>query len=245
MLFCGNTRKISAQIIHLSAALSMDSQVRLAELRLQKQVLRKQMRSQLKALSKEEIRQQSQLVVERLERLGAYQNASSIGVFLSMPSGELDTEALIEGAVRDGKTIYVPQVGGSFEKADMDLLKIPSPRLPDGSLFYRKWPRNQWDIPEPPGGISLTPAIPGDIDLLPGLAFDRNGKRLGQGKGYYDRFIARMTTLGHDNPPFCVAVGLQCQLLTSSSTIPSDEHDAVMDFIIVPFETIEVTKDVT
>jgi len=81
-------------------------------------------------------------------------------------------------------------------------------------LFYDAWPRNKWGIPEPPlppatntkeeDGSSRNDndndvvAKEGDIDLLlvPGLAFDRNGHRLGQGKGYYDRFIAKMMHSG-------------------------------------------------
>ena len=64
--------------------------------------------------------------------------------------------------------------------------------------FYDGWPRNRWGIPEPPVSDDAADddavAKPGDIDLLvvPGLAFDAAGRRLGQGKGYYDRFIARM-----------------------------------------------------
>jgi 5-formyltetrahydrofolate cyclo-ligase len=242
----GATKKISARIFHLSA-MSSDSQGQMDNLKLRKQSLRKAMRSQLQALSKEEIQQQSQMVFARLELLSAYRNASSIGVFLSMPSGEFDTTSLIAGAVRDGKTLYVPQVGGNFEKPEMDLLKIPSPQLSDGGMFYREWPMNKWGIPEPPPGLALQPAMPGDIDLLivPGLAFDRRGKRLGQGKGYYDRFIARMTTSDHVNSPLRVAVGLQCQLATSSSAIPTDEHDALMDYIVVPNETVVVNNEAT
>jgi 5-formyltetrahydrofolate cyclo-ligase len=63
--------------------------------------------------------------------------------------------------------------------------------------FYDGWPRNRWGIPEPPVSDDAADddtAKPGDIDLLvvPGLAFDVAGRRLGQGKGYYDRFITRM-----------------------------------------------------
>jgi 5-formyltetrahydrofolate cyclo-ligase len=239
----GTRTTIAARISHLSAM----SQGQMDDIKLRKQSLRTDMRSQLKALSNDEIQRQSQAAFERLKLLSAYRNASSIGVFLSMPSGEFDTTALIEDAVREGKTLYVPQVGGNFEKPDMDLLKIPLSKLPDGRLFYREWLLNKWGIPEPPPGLALRPAVPGDIDLLivPGLAFDRSGKRLGQGKGYYDRFIARMTlSSDRGNSLLRVAVGLDCQLVTSSSTIPTDEHDALMDYVIVPSETVVVDNHV-
>lgn len=207
-----------------------------------KQTLRKEMRRRLKEISEEEIIDQSKRAFERLQRLEVYQKSSSIGVFLSMPSGELQTEALIEGASRSGKTIYVPQVGSSFEKPDMDLLKVPSSTRDDDELFYHNWPRNKWAIPEPPAGLTLQPATPGDIDLLivPGLAFDRDGKRLGQGKGYYDRFIARMCANDSVKSPVLMAVGLQCQLIESRSVIPIDEHDASVDYVVVPDAVITV-----
>lgn len=211
-------------------------------LKRQKQALRKEMRSLLRDVSQVELTGQSERVFERLERLETYKKCSSIGVFLSMPSGELQTEIFIKGAIRSGKTIYVPQVGSDFEMPDMDLLKIPSSTKDDGSLFYSDWPRNKWSIPEPPTGMTFQAARPGEIDLLvvPGLAFDRDGKRLGQGKGYYDRFIARMRSDGSEKMPLLVAVGLQCQMIESRSVIPMDEYDALVDYVIVPDCTIDV-----
>jgi 5-formyltetrahydrofolate cyclo-ligase len=79
----------------------------------------------------------------------------------------------------------------------------------------------------------------GDIDLLvvPGLAFDEKGGRLGQGKGYYDRFIARMRN-GSEKPKL-VAVGLEPQFL-QDATIPVTELDFIMDMIVLPNQTITV-----
>ena len=101
--------------------------------------------------------------------------------------------------------------------------------------------QNRWKIPEPPSNLQWPIARPGDIDLLivPGLAFDRDGNRLGQGKGYYDRFIARM----QQPPPVLVAVGLACQLLQEpGAVILTHEHDMQMDIILVPEETVQVVK---
>ena len=82
-------------------------------------------------------------------------------------------------------------------------------------------------------------ASPGDIDLLvvPGLGFDRHGNRIGQGKGYYDRFIARITKNGKPN---LIAVTLDCQLV--DNTIPVSPLDRVMDKVLLPSQVIQVTK---
>jgi 5-formyltetrahydrofolate cyclo-ligase len=88
----------------------------------------------------------------------------------------------------------------------------------------------------------------GDIDLfiVPGLAFDRKGNRLGQGKGYYDRFLQRMNPRSNQvgnyryHTPTLVAVGLQCQLVDEVPTQPTDHP---MDLIVVPSEVISVSRE--
>jgi len=215
--------------------------------RQQKQLLRKSIRSKLREVPVEQIREESQKVWDRLLGLPAYREAKSVGLFLSMPSGEICTAAAIRDATESGKDIYVPQVGKNFEQADMELLKVPKAAVgADGGevpLFYHGWPRNKWGIPEPPPDATLSVAKPGDIDVLvvPGLGFDRNGDRLGQGKGYYDRFIERMMMVpGQRKPPLLVSVGLSCQLVDS---IPVQQYDRRMDVVLLPDETIFVKKD--
>ena len=155
---------------------------------------------------------QSNQVFSRLFNLPQYKDAKSIGFFLSMPWGEIQTKHAIQQIVKDGKVLYVPRVGLDFELCDMDLIRCDATTtvLPTSSfntdvdnaaaggvgggdaaaattdgedMFYDFWPRNKWGIPEPPV-TSTNVAKPGDIDLLivPGLAFDTNGHRLGQGK---------------------------------------------------------------
>jgi len=133
----------------------------------------------------------------------------------------------------------------------------------DGSLFYDSWPRNKWGIPEPP--VSATNvAKAGDIDLLivPGLSFDTHGHRLGQGKGYYDRFIAKVRDTEGDvyndtNKPILVGVCLEEQFLdevphgvdlgmrvddSSGGIIPVSDHDYIMDMVLTPSQTLIVPK---
>lgn len=244
----------------------------------QKRTLRKTVRARLKALDRNTIQQQSLQVWDRLFALPQYKAAKSVGLFLSMPHGEIDTDPALLHAIQHNKTVYVPQVGSNFEQPNMELRKVVlakdeeeeqgSKTASDSNnsenkntavLFHKHWPRNKWNIPEPPEDMPYVPAKPGDIDVLivPGLAFDRNGDRLGQGKGYYDRFIAQMR---HDNdninvnvddtnsgnndqdekkkPPFLVAVGLSTQVI--QGWIPVARYDQRVDVVLLPEETIVV-----
>lgn len=194
-------------------------------------------------MSPDEIRTQSVAVWERLKKLPAYQEAMSVGMFLSMPKGEIDTDPALAHAIEAGKSIYVPQVGQNFESTEMKLVKVVTHSASDLELFHHSWPRNKWGIPEPPVDMALHEAQPGDIDLLvvPGLAFDSAGDRLGQGKGYYDRFLARMFADRDKKPPVLVAAGLSCQLVEKGE-IPVHEHDFPVDWVLFPNATIQVQK---
>ncbi|KAL7526763.1 hypothetical protein ACHAXR_001640 [Thalassiosira sp. AJA248-18] len=237
-------------------------------LRQRKQSLRKQIRSRIKSTypptENDKLSTQSNLVFSRLFTLPEYQSAKSIGFFLSMPSGEIQTRNAIQQIVKDGKVLFVPRVGLDFEKCDMDLVRCEtsySSNMGDG-VFYDSWPRNKWGIPEPPVTTSNI-AKPGDIDLLivPGLSFDTHGHRLGQGKGYYDRFIAKMREgnddgNGSERKPHLVGVCLEEQFLDevphgvdlgvsndgSGGIIPVSDHDYIMDMVLTPSRTLMVPK---
>ena len=250
------------------------------DIRHQKQLLRKQIRSRIRSAypspsasstsddedvvnaAKCELTSQSNQVFHQLFNLPQYQSASSIGFFLSMPFGEIQTRDAIQRIVnKDGKTLYVPRVGLDFELCDMDLVRCDndgasSSSLPanllEGKLFYDNWPTNKWGIPEPPPN-NTNIATPGDIDLLvvPGLAFDSNLHRLGQGKGYYDRFIAKMRQEGGDidtstvadaatdtkKKPLLVGACLEEQFLEDES-IPISDHDFIMDMVLTPTKKV-------
>jgi len=210
------------------------------ELRKEKQVLRTQLRLTMKNLTAQEIEVQSKSVWERVFELPIYQSAKSVGLFLSMPMGEINTDTILQHCVQNDKIIYVPEVGENFELCDMELRKVildDSEKTAD-EMFHKAWPKNKWNIPEPPGTMLTVVAKPGDIDLMivPGLGFDRSCNRLGQGKGYYDRFIAKMVK---DNDLPLLAVALKPQLVGGIQKIPVAEYDRKMDMLVLPDEIIE------
>lgn len=232
------------------------------QIREQKKVLRKKIRTLMKHMSNEKIQQQSLEVWDRLYELASYKNAKSVGLFLSMPQGEINTDPVLKRVLSDGKKLYVPRVGLDFEKCDMDLILVSTDTTSvetdksdeeNDTLFYQKWSKNKWGIPEPPvddNNPKETSAGPGDIDILivPGCAFDSKGSRLGQGKGYYDRFISRVRVSTDDNDdskegkktkPLLVAVSLEPQYL-GDNVVPTLDHDFSMDIVLTPQNAIIV-----
>jgi len=215
------------------------------DVRKKKQELRKKLRSAMKNLSLDDIDEQSKSVWTSVFELPAYQAAKSVGLFLSMPMGEINTDLILQHCVQNGKDIYVPEVGRNFELCDMELRKVVLDAADSGDniegMFHKTWPKNKWKIPEPPADMPTITAKPGDIDLMivPGLGFDRTRNRLGQGKGYYDRFIAKMTKEGQILP--LVAVALKPQLVEDVQ-IPVATYDRQMDMVVLPDEVISGTN---
>ena len=140
-----------------------------------KKELRRQIREQKRAMTESEI-------VEKSEKLGAlfaasalYQNAKTIYGYLPY-NQEVRTIPMLEQALRDGKVVAVPKVIGDemvFIRMD-DLTQVE---------------KGYAGIPEP---IANGPAAddPHALVLMPGLAFDPQGHRIGYGGGFYDRFLA-------------------------------------------------------
>lgn len=76
-----------------------------------------------------------------------------------------------------------------------------------------------------------------DLILVPGLAFDSTGQRLGHGRGYYDRYIQATHTypaVFNKPPPKTVALALNEQLLPTGELVPTEEWDKRPDVIVLP-----------
>ena len=134
---------------------------------------------------------------------------------------ELDLFAVLEVAWAIGKTIALPRYvaeQNSYGAA------VTSPEK-------REFVKGAFGVLEPPADAPLIPLNQLDLVLVPGLAFDCQGRRLGRGKGFYDRLLAEVT-------------GIKCGVALDEQIVeelPEEPHDIAMNFILTPTRWIEVT----
>ena len=131
--------------------------------------------------------------------------ADTVLAFAAMPD-EPDTAAMLRRALADGKRLLLPRVRS---RTEMDWVEIPSLSLLQSGAY---------GIPEPvdDGPEADDPAA---LVLMPGLAFDPQGHRLGYGGGFYDRFLAAEP---HPTIALCYAFQLLPRLETEAHDIPVD-----------------------
>lgn len=162
-----------------------------------------------KCLSKVERDAQSAFVLSQLANHPRFKAAQTVMLFSSLPD-EVNTHAFIRQWAKT-KRIVLPVVKGD----DMTLRLFTTEEDMQIGAF---------GISEP---IGVTFDLLDDIDLIivPGMAFDKEGHRLGRGKGYYDRFLSQPRILS----AYKIGICLPHQLLES---IPSEEHDIMMNEVI-------------
>ena len=155
----------------------------------------------------------------RLMALPEYQHAETVMFYVDVRS-EVRTRSALEAALDSGKRIVVPYCAGDdlglFHLEAMDELEIRTFGILEPCDRLRALPEKKVNATEL------------DLILVPGVAFDRRGGRLGHGRGYYDRLLrdARL-----DTP--LVALAFECQLFPE---IPTEEHDVFMDKVITENE---------
>ena len=167
-----------------------------------KKILRREISAKKRSLSKEQIDRYSQELLELLVQHPLYKTAKSIYGYLSY-NQEVRTEPILRRAQADGKKVAVPKVFGD----EMKFLWLEWDKVQEG---YK-------GIPEPTDGE--TADDPAALVLMPGLAFDPQGHRLGYGGGFYDRFLAAEP---HPTLALCYDFQLLEKVETESHDIPVD-----------------------
>lgn len=164
-----------------------------------KATLRKQIRTLQKQQDAELLKTWSQSLFERIEQQEEFLKAQTVFLYYSMP-GEVDTHAFIDKWYGK-KNIVLPVVCGD----DLEL------RVYKGK---EQMAISSYGILEPQGE-PFTAYDQIDFAVIPGLAFDREGNRLGRGKGYYDRTLPLLNC-------YKIGVCFQFQLVDSVPTEPFD-----------------------
>ncbi|TPX74962.1 hypothetical protein CcCBS67573_g03759 [Chytriomyces confervae] len=199
-----------------------------------KKALRTQIRSQLSTLLPTTVSQQSTQITAHLLNSKEFQTAKNVSVYVSKQGApEVSTTQIITEILRSGRGCFIPRC---VSKTKMEMVRLNS------LSELEALPVNRMGIREPAldedreNALDMVREGRGSLDLviLPLLAVDRQGWRLGHGAGYYDRFLEEMYALnaqgGVKNSTATIAVALREQIVDES--LPRDQYDMKPDFII-------------
>ena len=189
------------------------SETMTASLKERKETLRQQAHANRQALAnKDEL---SQIICQRFAELPEYHAAQTVMFYVDVRA-EVRTRHYLPTALEHGKRIIVPYcVDGElelFHLQDMQELSVGMYKILEPLPELRELPQKRIDVAEL------------DLIMVPGVAFDRTGARMGHGFGYYDKLLEHART---DTP--LVALAFECQLFEE---IPTQAHDVFMDKII-------------
>ena len=174
-----------------------------------KKSLRQLMAEREKTLSDEYLKTSDEGIVNRFFSLSQYADAEKIFIYYSVRK-EPNTVNIISKMLRDGKEVYIPVINCSGYMEAGRIRGVEN--LPTGAL----------NIPRPLPGCEKILAPQLDIIIVPGVAFDVEGGRLGRGGGYYDRFLAEAK---------CVKIGIARESMIVD-IIPKESHDIYMDTVV-------------
>lgn len=177
------------------------------EIRQEKNLLRKQIKEKRKSVLPEDKEIWDRMIFKNLIEMTQYQNAENILCYVSLEN-EADTFEIIKKAISDKKNVFVPKV---IDKEKMQFYKINS--IDELKTGYR-------NIPEPTGNEKFE--ADEAFCIIPGLCFDKRGKRLGYGGGYYDRYFESKS---HTKTALTYLCFLEEKIIT-------DNYDVDMDFIV-------------
>jgi 5-formyltetrahydrofolate cyclo-ligase len=143
------------------------------------------------------------------------------GVMVFIPiAGEIDARPAARAALTAGKVVAVPEVGW-----DSGTLIPRRAASVDAGLVVRRH-----GVPEAPAAWEPVPVEGLDVVLVPGLAFDEAGRRLGRGGGFYDRFLSQIPARVRR-----IGLAMEAQVLPE---IPVGPHDARVDAVVLPSRVV-------
>lgn len=184
----------------------------------EKKLLRKKVSKAIKEIPSEYRDNKDRLINDSLLSLTEYQQASVIMAYYPLPD-EVDIKPFLGKVLIDKKELILPRIVKDNFEMTVHRVTTLSENLVEGEM----------SLTEPES--SLEEILPENIDLIivPGRAFTRKGKRLGRGKGYYDRFLTDALNA------VLISVCYEEQLFDE---IPTEKHDRKIDILVTPHEVI-------
>lgn len=187
-----------------------------------KNALRKEFQEKRKCHALAEQIEKSGQIKNRLQKLEEYEQAETIAFYVSKDC-EVRTDEMISDALSGGKRVLVPKV----EKKNKSLALYEIKNLEELEL-------GEFGVREPKEGALAAEVENIDLMVVPGIAFDTCGNRVGYGVGYYDKLLKKIK---RGMPVMGLAYGFQIV-----EKVDKEEHDVAVDFIITEKEVIRCQK---
>ena len=190
-----------------------------------KKEIRDSVSARRNAMGEEQVMLASQAIMENLQASAIYRKAGSV-LFYCSTGGEVYTHGAIAAALAAGKTVVLPK--SNVKTMMLELYKIHS---------MSELSRGAYGVLEPmPDKNRMVSASDIDMLIIPGVAFDKRGNRIGLGLGYYDRLLKGLSGAGR----IC-ALAYSFQIVPQIE-LPHDAHDVPMDYVFSEDAVIECRK---
>jgi 5-formyltetrahydrofolate cyclo-ligase len=184
-----------------------------------KEELRKEFIKRRLSITSHEVVRMGANIASALRGSKVYSGSKILSLYFPV-KGEVPTEEIFQYARKNGKIVVFPRIKGrSIEFSPVNDL--------------RDMRKGAFGIPEP-SSTSVCSLSEIDLLLVPGVAFDRCGNRLGYGKGYFDSVLRRS--------PRPVSIGLSYECQIYDGLLPTGPGDARVDMVLTEIRLIEVRK---
>lgn len=183
------------------------------EIQLLKARLRQDLRKQAAQMGRADLALASAQMAEQLATRAEWQAARSVLGYAPI-SGEPDLWPLLSALPETGRALALPRFDAVARQYVAAWVRRPETDLVAGHMGILE--------PRPDCPVAIVKQL--DFFLVPGLGFDPHGRRLGRGKGYYDRLLSSATGLA-------CGVAMDWQVLAS---VPAEAHDRILDCILTP-----------
>ena len=168
----------------------------------------------------------SRSITARIAEMAPYRSAKMVLAYMNF-GAEFESEALVRKVLAGGKALLLPKVNPAMRELELYRVEDVDAQLAPGAYGIR----------EPIVERCIRQDVLEEIEfiLMPGVAFGRDGARLGYGGGFFDKLLARMA-----HKPVLVAGAYSMQVVAN---IPMEANDRRVDWLVTESETIRCTHD--
>lgn len=182
-----------------------------------KSSIRETVRKRRDSMTAADVETKSKEIAEKLMALEEYRKAKAV-MFYAAKGNEVQTREMIKAAIKEGKKVLLPVT--NMEKKEIEAAVIEH--------YDRDLKKGAYGIMEPKEKSDVNEKLI-DAVVLPGVAFDRQGHRLGYGLGYYDKLLRRLTNAAK------IGLAYDFQIVDK---LPRESHDERMGLIVTESSVI-------